>query len=353
MQRAVGGAAGRGDDDGGVLERFPGDDVARADIAAHQLHDLLARDVAETVADFVRRRSARRIRKCEADRLGNGRHGVGRELCAAGARRRAGDLLELFEVVVGHLADRMLADRLEHVLDGHRLAAEGTGQDRATVDEHRGHIEATHGHHHARQGFVAAGKADQRVVAVTAHGELDRIGDHLARGQRRLHALVAHGDAVGDRDGAELARRASGGGDALLHRLRLAHERDVAGRGLVPAGGDADEGLMDLLARQTHRVIVGAMGRALGTLRHVTAGELGFVESPCVHGPLCAAPAGPPARTQNGGDRERSRFRLWRDGGADQPQTLYGCDLLKVCRRGHTCCPEIQALRMNLLQCGR
>ena len=37
---------------------------------------------------------------------------------AAGAGRRAGDLLELVEVLVGHLADRVLADRLEHVLHG-------------------------------------------------------------------------------------------------------------------------------------------------------------------------------------------------------------------------------------------
>ena len=37
---------------------------------------------------------------------------------AAGAGRRTGDLLELVEVLVGHLADRVLADRLEHVLHG-------------------------------------------------------------------------------------------------------------------------------------------------------------------------------------------------------------------------------------------
>ena len=46
---------------------------------------------------------------------------------------------------------------------------------------------------------------------------------------------VAHGDAVGDGDGGEFARRAAGGGDALLDRLRLALQRDVARRRLVPA----------------------------------------------------------------------------------------------------------------------
>ena len=49
----------------------------------------------------------------------------------------------------------------------------------------------------------------------------------------------------------------------LLHRLRLARQRDVAGRGLVPAGGDADERLVDLLLGQAHRIVIRAMRRAV------------------------------------------------------------------------------------------
>ena len=75
------------------------------------------------------------------------------------------------------------------------------------------------------------------------------------------------------------------GGDALLHRLGLAHERDVAGRGLVPAGRDADERLGDLLLGQAHGVEVGAMRRALRPLRHVTARQLRLVDHPRIHGP--------------------------------------------------------------------
>ena len=110
-----------------------------------------------------------------------------------------------------------------------------------------GTLSRHHRHHHAGQGLVAAGEADQRVVAMAAHGELDGIGDAFARDQRGLHALVAHGDAVGHGDGAEFARRAAGGGNAALDGLGLAHQRDVAGCGLVPAGGNADERLVDLL----------------------------------------------------------------------------------------------------------
>ena len=106
---------------------------------------------------------------------------------------------------------------------------------------------------------------------MAADGQFDRIGDAFAGRQRRAHAVMAHGDAVGDGDGAEFARGAAGGGDALLDRLRLAHQRDIAGRGLVPAGRDADERLVDLLGGQPHRVEIGPMGRALRPLRHVTA----------------------------------------------------------------------------------
>ena len=123
-----------------------------------------------------------------------------------------------------------------------------------------------------------------RVVAMPAHGQLDGVGDGLARGERRAHALVAHGDAVGDGDGGELARRAERLLDAELHRLRLAVQRDVAGRGLVPAGGDADERLVDLGLDEAHGVEVAAVRRALRALGDVAAGQPALVELRRVHG---------------------------------------------------------------------
>src|SRR5262249_11852983 len=96
-----------------------------------------------------------------------------------------------------------------------------------------------------------------------------RVTAPLARGQRALLALVPHRDPVGARDGAELAWRATGCRHPLLHRLGLAHQRDIAGRSLVPAARHADEGLVDLRGGQTHGVIVGPMGGALRTLGDV------------------------------------------------------------------------------------
>ncbi len=283
VQRGIGRAAGRRNHGSRILERLAGDDVARADVESDQVHDLLAGGVAEAVPDLVGRGRAGGIRQRQTDGLGHGGHGVGGELGAAGAGRRTGDLLELGEILGRHLADGELADRLEQILHRHRAAPEGARKDGAAVDEDRRHVEAAHGHHHAGKRLVAAGHADERVIAMAADGELDGIGDHLAGRQRGLHALMAHGDAVGDGDGAELARRAAGGGHALLHGLGLAHQRDVARRGLVPAGGDADEGLMDLLGGQTHGIVIGAMGRAGGTLGDVPARQTRLIERLGVH----------------------------------------------------------------------
>ena len=64
------------------------------------------------------------------------------------------------------------------------------------------------------------------------------------RHEREVHALVAHRDAVGDRDRAELQRVSPAGVHALLRALREAVEAQVAGRDLVPRARDADLGLV-------------------------------------------------------------------------------------------------------------
>ena len=62
--------------------------------------------------------------------------------------------------------------------------------------------------------------------------QLDRVGDHLAADQRRLHPLGPHGDAVGDRDGGELQGDAAGGADPLLDLLAYLSQVCLAGREL-------------------------------------------------------------------------------------------------------------------------
>src|SRR5262245_1315776 len=94
---------------------------------------------------------------------------------------------------------------------------------------------------------------------------------------------MTHSDAVSHGDGAKLPRRGADHGNAALDRLSLAHQRDVAGRSLIPAGRNAHEGLVDLLASQTHGVVEGAMRRPLRTFGRVTARQSRFQICFCVH----------------------------------------------------------------------
>ena len=58
-----------------------------------------------------------------------------------------------------------------------------------------------------------------RVGAVGVDHVLDAVGDQFARGQAVEHAVVAHGDAVVDRDGVEFLGDAAGLLDLARHQL--------------------------------------------------------------------------------------------------------------------------------------
>src|SRR2546430_2679423 len=107
---------------------------------------------------------------------------------------------------------------------------------------------------------------------MAAHGQLDRIGDHFPRHERGLHSLMAHGDATGTVFRAELGRAPARRANTLFHSLSLAHKSDVARSGFVPAGRDANQGLVDLLAGKSHGVEIRAMRRPRRAFRHMPEG---------------------------------------------------------------------------------
>src|SRR4029450_13792887 len=118
---------------------------------------------------------------------------------------------------------------------------------------------------------------------------------------------MTHGNAVGHRDRAELARGGANRGHALLHDLGLAHQGDVAGRGFVPAGRHSHERLMDLFRRQAHRVIESAMRRPVGPFGGVPTGKSRLQTTFGVHRFLVAQPgwivAGSTSRREKGSRR--------------------------------------------------
>ena len=93
------------------------------------------------------------------------------------------------------------------------------GHDRAGVEEDAGQVEPRGGHEHPGQRLVAPGEEHRTVETLGHHHGLDRVSDDLAADEREVHALVAHRDAVGDRDGAELEGEATARVHAVLHGL--------------------------------------------------------------------------------------------------------------------------------------
>ena len=309
MQGAVGGPSGGGHDHGGVLERLQGADLPGPDVLLDQAHHRLARGDGILIAALIGGGKRAGERQGEADGFGDAGHGVGGELPAAGAVAGAGDPLQGGEILQRHDPRRVIADAFEDIDHGDVAALPAARHDRPAIQKHRRHIEAQHGHHHARQALVAAGDPHQGVIAMAAHGELHRIGDDLPADERRAHALMAHGDPVGDGDGAELPGRGAGGLDAFSDRVRLTHQSGVAGRRLVPAGGHADEGLGDFPRAQAHGVIVGAVRGAGGAFRNVPAGEPGLIPaSITVSGHARLMDFGAASLNEGAGDRKAQAF---------------------------------------------
>jgi hypothetical protein len=217
VKDGVGGSSEGHDDCDGVLECGLGHDLASGDALAQHLHHSLARAVRVTVPAPIHRRRRGRARQRHTEGLGNRRHGVGRVHASAGSLARADRALDAVDLVACDEATKAGADGLEGVDDRHVLAVDLAWHDRAGVQEDAGKVEPRGGHEHARQALVAASQQHGAVHALGHHHCLDGVGDDLPGHEREVHALMAHRDAVGDRDGSELHREAACRVHALLH----------------------------------------------------------------------------------------------------------------------------------------
>ena len=171
-------------------------------------------------------------------------------------------------------AARAGTDGLEDVDDREVTVTELARHRRARVQEDAGEVEPGRGHEHAGQRLVAAGQQHRAVEPLGEHDRLHRVGDDLAAHQGGAHALVAHGDAVGDRDRAELQRETAGGVDALLGPLRQPVQGQVAGGDLVPGRRDADLRLGEVVVAHADRPQHGARRRLGIPVGHLVAARL-------------------------------------------------------------------------------
>jgi hypothetical protein len=146
-----------------------------------------------------------------------------------------------------------------------------TWEDRPPVEIDRGKVQSGHRHQHRRLALVAAGDADQRVEPFRVHHQLDGVGDHLPGDQRRLHTLVAHRDAVGDRDRRELEGDGAALADALLRERSQLVEVVIAGGHLVPGGRDPDLRLAEVLLGEADRPKIRSSRSPVRPLGHLPA----------------------------------------------------------------------------------
>ena len=212
------------------------------------LHDPLGRRLEEPLAVVGRGQQGPVGRQGHAQGLAQAVHAVGREHAGAGTARRAAGLLQgqqllgrQLAVLLGRRADEDV-DQVDRLAVG-RLA----GLHRAAADENRGDIAAHRPHEHAGHDLVAIGDADHAVEAVGLEHRLHGVGNHLAAGQRILHARVSHGNAVVDADGVEDERHAAGRADALLDVDAHLVQMDVAGNDVGIAVANGDERLAEIV----------------------------------------------------------------------------------------------------------
>ncbi len=127
MQRAVGGTTGGGDNHRSVLQRFAGDDIARADFVFQQVQHRLAAGERVSIARVIRCGCAGGTGQRQTDSFADAGHGVGSELAAAAAGTRACGLFEFFQIFLGEFTGGVRAHGFKHIHDSDRLTFELAG----------------------------------------------------------------------------------------------------------------------------------------------------------------------------------------------------------------------------------
>ena len=236
VQHGVGRAAHGDVERHGVLECALRGDFARQHavvvllvVALGEIDDEMAGLDEQPLAVGVGGKRRAVARQRQAERLGQAVHRIGGEHAGARAAGRAGRALDHRDVLVRDLVVGGGDHRVDQI-ERNLLALEHhlAGFHRPAGDEHARDVEAQRRHQHAGRDLVAIGDADHGVGAVRVDHVFDRVRDQLARGQRIEHAVMAHGDAVIDRDGVEFLGDAAGRLDLARHQLTEILQVDVA-----------------------------------------------------------------------------------------------------------------------------
>ena len=266
VQYRIGGATHRHDHANGVFKGFLGEQVQRANVGFHCLHQHLS-GASGTVGLFLVLGCHRgAVGKAQPHRFDGGTHGVGGEHAAATASPRAGIFLNCGELLFVDLAAGELPHRLKSAHHREITAPELARLDRAAVDEHRRNVHPSHGQHGARHVLVAATNGQHPIHALTVAGRFDGVSNHFTAHQGVLHPFSAHGDSITHGDGSEHLGHASGLPGCFLSPLGEVVQPHIAGGDGAVAVGDAQDGLAEIAVTKAHGAQHGAVGRPLDPL---------------------------------------------------------------------------------------
>ena len=234
-----------------IAERLGRQDIARLDILFEQLHDLHAGMLGQVDAGGVHGGDSAVAGQGHADGLGQAVHGVCRVHARTRAAARARAALALLELLLGHKAGLVRADRLKGFGQRDLLAVKVAGQHGAARNQDRWDVQAGRRHEHTGHDLVAVRNEHQGVELMGLRQGLDRVRNELAGRQRILHANMAHRDAVAHANGRHDDRGAARHGDAGLDSRRDLVQVDVARDDLGVGRDDADDRALHLLIGQT------------------------------------------------------------------------------------------------------
>jgi hypothetical protein len=273
VKHAVRRAAGCGDTGHSVQECAPVEETACRHALFDEVHGERAGAGSGLAFQLLLVRRHERIsdaRDSEAvDRDG---HRVRGEVPCTRACAWASQALELVEVLARHEPAFLGRHRLPHVLDRHLAFAPAAGAHRTVVDEHRGLVHARERHQRGRHRLVATDNTHEAVEIMRMNHQLDRVGNHLARDQRRPHTGGSLRLVVGNRDRVEAKRKPARGGHALADTVGELALVEVARHCSRPRRRDADDRSAEPRRVDAHRPEVRARRRTLGALEQPGAG---------------------------------------------------------------------------------
>ena len=152
-----------------------------------------------------------------------------------------------------------------------------TRQNRSAINKNRRPVHSRHRHDAGRHVLVAATNRHKTVHALATDHGFDRVGNDLTRHKRVFHALGAHRNAVGNRDGVEHHPLATGRIRALAGLASEFVDVHVARRHLAPSRSNANVRLGKILFLKTNGIKHRTTRRAVRAIKHQAGKRTGVV----------------------------------------------------------------------------